>query len=360
MADESKKSALYSWVDERLGLDEALKFAKKKQVPLHKHSMWYYLGGVSLFLFIVQCVTGVLLLVYYRPGPDAYASVQNIEKANFGWLIRSTHSWSANLMVAAVVIHMFSVYFMKAYRKPREFGWWTGLVLLGLTLLFGFSGYLLPMDELAYFATKIGLEIPAKFPVIGEFFANLLRGGPEVGPETVHRFFTLHVVILPFVFMGVLMFHLWLVQRHGNAIPPSEESVPVEKRKAIPFFPNFFMKDLAIWLICMNVLTFLAAVFPWELGQPADPLASAPEGIHPEWFFMSAFHALKVIGHIIPGLTGELVGMGIFTVALVLWALIPLYDRDSSSGKRARVATWFGVIFLMANVILTVWGYAAL
>ncbi|MCA8939163.1 MAG: cytochrome b N-terminal domain-containing protein [Planctomycetes bacterium] len=165
---------------------------------------------------------------------------------------------------------------------------------------------------------------------------------------------------VPALFIPVLMIHLWLVQKHGNALPPSEEKKPKEERRSIPFFPNFMMKDLAIWLICMNLLTFLAAVFPWELGQPADPLAAAPEGIHPEWFFMSSFQALKVIGHIVPGATGEYLGMGLFTIVLVMWALIPLYDKDGKNARRARLATWFGIAFLLANIVLTLWGYAAL
>lgn len=111
--------ALYRWVNERLSLSELAKFAAKKTVPVHRHSFWYFWGGISLFFFLVQCVTGVLLLVYYRPGPEAYESVRQItNEIHFGWLIRSAHSWSANLMVVAVFVHMFSVYFMKAYRAP--------------------------------------------------------------------------------------------------------------------------------------------------------------------------------------------------------------------------------------------------
>lgn len=360
-AHNQQRSKLYQWVDERLGLGDMLAFAKKKTVPQHKHSFWYYMGGISLFLFMVQGITGVLLLVYYRPGPDAYESVRQITYVvDFGWLIRSAHSWSAMIMMAGVVVHMFSVFFMKAYRKPREFGWWTGLLLLGLTMAWGFTGYLLPMDELAYFATKVGLESAKAIPG-GEFLANLLRGGPDVGQHTVQRFFVLHVVILPALFFPVLMFHLWLVQKHGNAIPPCEEQVPVEERRTIPFFPNFFMKDIAMWLLAMNVLTALAVFYPWELG-PAAPeggLGAAPEGIHPEWYFMSAFQLLKVLGNWFPGVTGELIGMVLFTAGIVLWALVPLYDKDSKNGRRAKIATWFGIFFLGINIVLTIWGYAA-
>jgi cytochrome b6 len=349
---------VYEWVDERLGLEELQAFAKKKEVPDHKHSFWYYFGGISLFFFLVQLVTGILLLVYYRPGPEAYDSVREITyEVDFGWLVRSAHSWSANLMVLAVFVHMFSVFFMKAYRKPREFGWWSGLALLGLTMLFGFSGYLLPMDELAYFATKVGLEIPQTMPGMGPIIVDLVQGGPEVSSVTIQRFFALHAVILPLVFIGLLMFHLWLVQKHGNAVPPSEEAKPFGERRAVPFFPNFVMKDLAFWLIAMNVLAILASMFPWPLGPQADPLAAAPAGIHPEWYFMSQFQLLKVMGAWFPGIVGEYLGIGLFTLGAVLWALIPFYDTKSKGGARGRMATWFGFLMLIALIGLTIWGY---
>jgi quinol-cytochrome oxidoreductase complex cytochrome b subunit len=354
-------NSIYAWVDDRLDLEELLRFAQKKSVPDHAQSFWYYWGGVSLFFFLVQAVSGVLLLLYYRAGPDAYESVRQITyDIHFGWLIRSTHSWAANLMIVTIFVHMFSVYFMKAYRSPREFGWWSGLGLLLMGMVFGFSGYLLPMNELAYFATKVGLEIPASTPLIGPHVAALVRGGLEVNEFTVQRFFALHVVVLPALFVPLLGFHLWLVQKHGNALPPSEEAKPAETRQTIPFFPNFLMKDLAMWLIALNLLAVLAALFPWDLGQPADPLKAAPQGIHPEWYFMSQFQILKVFGQLFPGASGEIFGIIVFTLGLVLWFLIPLFDTTQKHWRRAIYATYFGLLALAVLVITTLWGYAAL
>lgn len=354
-------SSVYSWVDERLGLAELQALARHKTVPWHAHSFWYYWGGLSLMFFVLQAVTGVLLLVYYRPGPEAYESVRQITyDTHFGWLIRSLHSWGANLMIAAVGIHMFSVFFMKAYRKPREFGWWSGLGLLGLGMGFGFSGYLLPMDELAYFATTVGLDIPSGLPVIGSKMAALVRGGLEVNEHTVQRFFALHVVVLPLLFLPLLGFHLYLVQRHGNAVPPSEERKPAAQRQSIPFFPNFLMKDLAMWLIAINLLAVMAAIYPWDLGPQADSLKPAPVGIHPEWYFMSQFQVLKILGNWVPGKAGEFAGLGLFTVALVAWMLVPLYDTSRQAGRRARNTTVFGLLLLLATIATTIWGYLAL
>src|SRR5579859_5929073 len=354
----TKTAFIYDWVDERLGLSDLAAFARKKSVPVHAQSFWYYWGRISLFLFLVQCFTGVLLLVYYRPGADAYESVRQITFVmHFGWLIRSAHSWSANLMLLAIFVHMFSVVVISAYRKPREFGWLSGMALLALATVFGFSGYLLPMDELSYFATKVGLEIPNAVPFIGPAIATMLRGGAEVTEFTVQRFFALHVVVLPALFLPLLGFHLWLVQKHGNAIPPSEEAKPASERKTMPFMPNFLRKDLAMWLISLNVLALLASVFPWQLGRQYDALAPAPKGIHPEWYFMSPFEMLKLLGSVLPGAAGEIAGILLFTLGIALWVLIPFYDKDKDSGKRGRAAHYFGLIAVIALLATTAIGY---
>ncbi len=356
-----RMDSLWAWLDARLGLAEIIAAAKHKTVPQHAGSFWYYWGGIALFLFMVQVLTGMLLLIYYRPGPDAFDSVRQLTyEINFGWLIRSVHAWAANLMMVAVCVHMFSVFFMKAYRSPREFGWWSGMILLMIAAVFGFSGYLLPMNELSYFATKVGLEIPTGMPLIGPLIGDIVRAGPEVSEFTLQRFFALHVAVLPALFVPLLGFHLWLVHKHGNALPPSEEARPAAERRSIPFFPNFFMKDLVVWLIVVNVLALLAAVFPWDLGVQADALKPAPAGIHPEWYFMVPFQILKVFGGLFPGDLGEALGVGIFSLGMVLWMLVPLYDPDSRSGQRARWATYFGLLVLAAFAGLTIWGYAAL
>src|ERR1035437_2246227 len=174
-----KKEAVRTWLDERLGINTAIELAEHKEVPLHRHSIRYYFGGMTLFLFIVQVTTGIMLLLYYRPSAEmAFESVQFIiTEVQFGWLIRSIHSWSANLLIAALFIHMFSVYFLSAYRAPREITWVTGVFLLLICIAFGFSGYLLPWNELAFFATKVGTEITGVVPLVGRPLLRFLRGG---------------------------------------------------------------------------------------------------------------------------------------------------------------------------------------
>ena len=158
-------ASLRAWLAERAPVGEIVEFLRYKRVPQHRYSIFYYAGGAALFFFIVQVVTGALLLMYYRPSAgEAFESVQFImARVPFGWLVRSIHSWSANLMVGVVFVHLFSVVLLKAYRRPRELTWMRGMGLLGLVLAFGFTGYLLPWNQLA-FSRRVGTEIPASIP----------------------------------------------------------------------------------------------------------------------------------------------------------------------------------------------------
>ncbi|HEY5611183.1 MAG TPA: cytochrome b N-terminal domain-containing protein, partial [Thermoanaerobaculia bacterium] len=215
--------AFYSWLDERLSLSTLRELAEHKTVPAHRFSVLYLLGGMTLFFFIVQVVTGILLMLYYRPSAEeAFESVEFImTTVPFGWLIRSVHSWSANLMVYFAFVHLATVYFMKAYRAPREITWITGVVLLFLLMGFGFSGYLLPWNQLAFFATKVGTDIPGSIPVVGEWILRFLRGGERVTGGTLSRFYGWHVAILPAITTVVLGVHLLLVQMKGMSVPPA-------------------------------------------------------------------------------------------------------------------------------------------
>jgi len=350
---------LRPWLESRLHLGALLTLAKEKQVPQHRQQLWYYFGGIVLFFFLVQVVTGILLLLYYSPSEaGAHASVLDITaKVDFGWLIRSLHIWGAHLMVAAVLIHMFSVFFMKAYRTPRELTWLTGFCMLTLLLGFGFSGYLLPWDELAYFATQVGLGITESVPVVGKFLADLLRAGPEVTGLTLQRFFALHVVVLPLVFTAVLGLHLFLIQLHGNAAPPSYYRQPVAAQRATPFFPDFFYNDLLVWLVCLNVVSFVAAIHPWEVGPQADTLAPAPAGIHPEWYFMPLYALLKLLPAQLGPVQGQQLGIVLFSLGGLLLALVPFWDKETPTGRRGRLATYYGLFVLLATLVLTILGY---
>ncbi len=350
---------IYNWLEERVQLQSLVEFMGKKYVPVHRHSIWYYFGGVSLFLFIIQVVTGILLLLYYKGSEQlAFESIQFImSKVQFGWLIRSIHSWAANLFILSVFIHMFSVFFEKAYRKPREITWLTGMLMLFLAMGFGFSGYLLPWNELAFFATKVGTDIAGVLPIIGKPIMIFLRGGDEVTGATLSRFFGFHVAVLPGIFTVLLTIHLILVQRQGMSEPLEFKNTPAGERKTMPFFPNFLLRDLLFWLLVLNLLAILAVFFPWELGRKADPFASAPAGIRPEWYFMFMFQTLKFIPSKVVFIDGEVLGILLFGAAGVLWMLVPFWDRKSERGEMNRLINYVGLFVVMYVIIFTVLGW---
>jgi cytochrome b6 len=344
-------------VDERVKISDLVQFMGKKYVPVHRHSVWYYFGGVALFLFIIQVTTGILLLLYYKGSEQlAFESIQFImSKVQFGWLVRSIHSWAANLFILAAVVHMFSVYFERSYRNPREVTWLTGMLMLFLGLGFGFSGYLLPWNELAFFATKVGTDIAGVVPVVGKPLMIFLRGGEDVTGATLSRFFGFHVALFPGIFTGLLVVHLLLVQRQGMSEPLGMDEE--HERKTMPFFPNFMLRDVLLWLIVLNVLAVLAVFFPWELGRKADPFASAPAGIRPEWYFLFMFQSLKYVPPRILFLDGEVLGIGLFGVAGLIWLLVPFWDRKSARGLRGRGISYIGIGVVVYILVFTILGW---
>ena len=276
-------AAIIRWLDERLDLDGILAPFRHKTVPTHKLSYWYFFGGITLFLFVIQVLTGILLLLYYRPGAnEAFESVQYImTRVQFGWLIRSIHSWSANLMIFTAFAHMFSVLFLKAYRKPRELTWVTGMLLLFLVMGFGFSGYLLPWNKLAFFATTVGTQMAGEIPIIGHPIMIFLRGGPQVTGATLIRFFGFHVAVLPGLVVVLISIHLFLVQRQGMSVPPKVEAKWAENpslRREMKFFPNFMLREMMAWYVAIGTLGVLAALFPVEPGGEGRSFCLRPGG----------------------------------------------------------------------------------
>jgi cytochrome b6 len=356
MLQVKSKRRMKDWFEERLALDAIRHYLARKSVPVHSASLWYYFGGITLFLFVIQALTGILLLLYYRPTPsEAYESVQFImTRVQFGWLVRSVHSWAANLMILSAFIHMFSVAFLHSYRRPREMTWFSGILLLGLALGFGFSGYLLPWNTVSYFATKVGTDMAASIPWLGAYLARFLRGGEEVGGATLTRFFGFHVAVLPGMATLLLLLHLALVQRLGISSPPRVEEACRRKGARIPqmpFFPNFFLRELMAWYAALGVLGSLAALFPWELGEKADPFASAPAGIRPEWYFLAPFYTLKLLPSHVAFLEGELLGLLGFAVLALCWISLPLWGTNKQGLDRTHLVR--GATFALLAYLIT-------
>jgi cytochrome b6 len=354
-------AALVAWLDDRIGFSAVMPLLRKKEVPIHRHSVWYYVGGMALFLFVIQILTGILLLFYYRPSAEgAYESVQFLmAEVRFGWLIRSIHSWGANLMIFMAFIHLFSVMLLKAYRSPREITWVTGVGLLFVSMGLGFTGYLLPWNELAFFATRVGTEIPGVIPVIGPFVRTVLRGGEDISGATLTRFYAFHVSVLPALAFMLLSLHVLLVQRHGMSVPPGVEAKGGAKR-TIKFYPGFLLRDLVGWLAALAMLAAAAAFLPAHLGEKADPFAPAPAGIRPEWYFMFMFQTLKYLPAQVLGIEGELLGILGFGVLGLVLLLVPFLDRptgpDAHPKRLWTYLTYAAIVFI---VVLTYVGYTA-
>lgn len=345
---------ILDWIEARVSLEGPRHLLQEKRVPKHGFTFFYFFGGMALFFFMVQVVSGVLLLLYYQPTPaNAYNSVKYImTQVPFGWLIRSIHVWSANLMILCVFLHLFTVLLAKAYRKPREMTWMSGFILLMLCLGFGFTGYLLPWNKLSYFATKVGTTMVDRFPFIGHWLLELTRGGTDVGSATLSRFFAMHVFVLPFTVIFLILIHLYLVQAQGMSVP-----INFKPRGDIKFFPNFIMRDLLAWLVALCALALMASLFPWDLGVKANPFASAPVGIKPEWYFLAVFQTLKFLpGHIFK-IEGEVVGMALLSLVGAAAFLLPFIDRKANREEPSTWVTVAGIVGLVFMIVMTVYGY---
>jgi quinol-cytochrome oxidoreductase complex cytochrome b subunit len=349
-------------INERIGLDAIVSLARKKMVPMHRHSIWYYMGGLLLFLFLIQALTGIMLLFYYKPSAEtAYQSIAEIMVAvPYGWLIRSVHHWASNMMIVAAFAHFFSTFFVKAYRRPREVTWLTGMALLLVVLFLGYSGYTLPFDERAFFALNVGTEMPGAIPVVGAYLLEFLRGGENVGPQTLNRFFALHVGLLPAALLLVVGIHLLLVQLLGMSVPVSILKKAEADKKTIPakpMFPHLLWHDMVNCLLLLGLVVTLAVVMPSELGQEIDYLKPAPQGVKPDWFFLWVYQILKWLPTYVAGIEGEVVGIVGLAAAALCIAFAPFIDRKSQRGELSPAFTIIGIISLLVFVICTLIGY---
>jgi quinol-cytochrome oxidoreductase complex cytochrome b subunit len=347
---------LRSWFLERYDFEEIGHLVTKKLVPSHKYDIWYYTGGITLFLFVIQFVTGMILSFYYIPYfEQAHKSIiEIVTKLNMGWFFRSLHHWGAQIAIVVLFMHVWSTLLLKAYRRPREFLWLSGFALLGISIFFGLSGYLLLWDERAFAAVRVATGGAGNLPLVGGFIKAFLRGGIDVTGETLTRFYAFHVSVLPVATMLLIGLHVLLVQYHGMSVPLS---VSKEEQKNIPFFPNLFYRDLIVWLIVLGVVVTLATLAPPEIGRKADPLAPAPENIKPEWYFLFLFQTLKLFPGEILGLNGETIAILLISAGICFFFLIPFFDRKSHNGEKSTLFTWIGILYFLYFVIMTVVGF---
>jgi len=355
-----------NWLEIRIGLDELTRTQLTEYLIPKNINIFYTLGFVALAAFISQIITGFFLLIYYVPHSDyAFRSVQDImNKVPYGWLFRMMHAVGSNLMVAVVILHMLSVFFMGSYKKPREMTWVVGSFMLLTTLTFCLSGYLLPWSQLSYWATTIVTTIPTAFPYVGEFITRMLRGGETVSGTTLNRFFALHVTFLPLLLLSFIAIHLFLIRRIGISSPPfgesSEEKKPWTRYRheshagGYPFYPYFVQKEMlmvsAYFVAMFFIISFLPTLFlPEDANTPADPFKT-PAHIKPEWYFLALYQMLKIVPN-------KLLGISMQIVLVTLFILWPFFDTEEEDNilKRPLLRSLF-IISILAWITLTIWG----
>jgi quinol-cytochrome oxidoreductase complex cytochrome b subunit len=344
-----------AWLEQRLGIRAVVDFLRHKPIPQNKHTAWMYTGSIILLFFGIQVVTGMLLAFYYKPTLDAAnKSVGEImTKVPLGWIIRSVHSWSATFLIAAVFIHLLSLWLVKSYRPPRELTWMSGALLLAFTLAFGFTGYLLPWDDLSLAATKVGTDIPSAIPVVGAWATKFLRGGDDVSGDTLSRFHTFHVCLLPLLLLAFIGVHLYLIQKLGMSLPLGADEKE-EAERALPFWPNFVYREAIVWSGLVGILVTLAVFLPPSLGKAADLMAPAPEGITPEWYFLFLFQTLKIFPARMLLATGETVAVLLIIIGAAVLFFLPLIDNRPAE-RKGKVITWAALALIAYAVAMSIW-----
>jgi len=359
---------LYKWVDVRIGAGEIVEKELTGYLLPRNINVWYSMGSVLLFIFALQVVSGILLLIYYVPDADkAFKSVTYImNDVPFGWLIRMSHAVGSNMMVLVLLLHMLSVLCMGSYKSPREFNWLTGFVLLTLVQGISLTGYLLPWSQLSFWATTVATNSANAIPVIGPHLVEFLRGNTMVGPATLGRFFALHVAVIPAGIAALIGAHLFLLKRTGVSTPPfgrpdtsnqwQGDSYRYEDHPGgIPFFPNYALEDLRSVFIYLAF--FLAVVFfdpylffPRDAFLPANPLVT-PAHIKPEWYFLANYQTLKIFPN-------ELIGLSIQGIAMTFLALLPFIDRGRERNPLKRpLFLACAIMGLLLWIGLSVWGH---
>ena len=311
---------IYRWLDERLKLGP-VRIALLDE-PIPGGASWIYVfGSITLFFFVLQMVTGMFLAIYYSPSTEhAHVSIQYImDEVAFGSFIRGLHHWGASAMMVAIGLHILQVFLYGAYKRPRELLWIVGVVLFLLTLAFGFSGYLLPWDQRAYWATQVGINMVGTLPVIGDVLVRIIRGGQSLGAMTLTRFFALHTLFLPWLLMGLVVLHLFILRRVGPAGPWDEEQAA---RVREPFWPKQVTMDAVAIGVAFVIIGTLALLAPAPLSDPADPSDNTFTPV-PEWYFLFYYQLLQYLeGH------WEIVGTLVLPILFFLFLfLLPWLDR---------------------------------
>jgi ubiquinol-cytochrome c reductase cytochrome b subunit len=362
---------IYDWIDDRLKVKSLVRAFTDRPIPANVG--WLNtLGSATLVLLLVQIATGIALALFYVPAADhAYQSVQHIDTLPFGAFVRGVHHWSASVLVVLIGLHTLRVFFHAAYKYPRELTWVVGALLFVVMLGFAFTGYLLPWDQKAYWATVVGTNVAGSAPFVGELMLGMLRGGAAMTTATLTRFYGIHVWVLPASLLILVAVHLFMVIRQGIAAPPRVKPIideipgeskrdryareyAAEKGVGHPFY-QALLKDAAVAVVAFLVVAVLAVVVGTALEGRADPnvVGYVPR---PEWYFLDMFQMLWYVS----GPSEPLIIFVGGTVGFMVFLLLPFIDRSRERHPRRRpVSTIAGVVVVLAIGVLTYQGATA-
>ena len=353
-----KFKSIWNWFDDRTGLSELIGPPMKHLVP-RDAKWWYVFGSATMLAFIVQVVTGVVLAFSYIPSSSqAYETLQFItNQATFGRFLRGLHYYGASAMVLMVGLHMAQVFLFGSYKFPREMNWVTGVLLLGFTLLMGFTGQLLRWDQTAVWSVVVAAEQAGRIPFVGDAFARFVLGGQTVGGATLSRFFAIHVFLVPACLFGFIGLHLLLVMRHGISEPPKVND-PVDpktyrkkyhellEKKGCPFWPDAAWRDVVFGAAMLMALVLLAYfVGPPVLGKPPDPSIIQADP-RPDWYLLWYFAVLALMP---PWLEDHFMILGPMLAGAIMIAL-PFFFGKGERSPRQRPWAIAGVLMVVLTI----------
>jgi cytochrome b6 len=341
MSADAPSSGLLAWVRDRVawtGITDAL---SEHRAP--RRSFFFYLGGITGFLLLIQVITGILLTVYYRPdAAHAHESVESIVgEIAYGHLVRAVHVWSSDLFVACLLLHVFTVLARRSFKPPHELSWLSGLVLLVLGLGLAFTGAVLPWNQAAYTDARVGSEFARYVPLIGNWLEHLMRGGDQVTSSTLAHAYGFHVAVLPAAVTALVGAHLFFLSRR----PPGRDFMA--RGQTIPLYPDFLVRQAVSMTATFAIVLTLATFVDRPLGPTADPRLSTP-GALPPWYFLPVHALVRASPKELLGIEGPRFFVGAGCVLGVVIAALPFIDRQGS-----RLTAWLAWVLALAFLLLS-------